>query len=86
MTDEINRLGKGQKVLFYVLIGLIILMIFFSFKAIENRGQEGFDKCMAWKCEISEEFCSKQRETNNCCVGAGGVTGMQNGKLICMFP
>ena len=85
MTEENTKLGTGQKVLFYALIALLVLVIIFSFKSLENRNKEGFDKCIAWKCEVSESFCSKQREINNCCLGAGGVTAMQDGKLTCVF-
>ena len=76
----------AQKVLLIVLYSLIILMIIFSFNARENIGQDGYDKCIKWKCEEKgEQFCQKQREINNCCLGANGQTAIVNGKLGCVF-
>ena len=60
-------------------------MVFFSFQAIQNKGQDGFDKCIAWKCEKSQEFCQKFREINNCCLGAGGVVAQQGNGVTCVF-
>jgi hypothetical protein len=76
----------AQKVLLIVLYSLIILMIVFSFNARENLSSEGYDKCIKWKCDMKGEiFCQKQREVNNCCLGANGQTAIVDGKLGCVF-
>ena len=76
-----------QKILYYVLLLLIFLMVIFSLQARSNLGEKGFDNCIQKKCEtVSQEYCEKFREINNCCLGAGGQTVMgQNGKGDCMF-
>tara|TARA_Y100000310_G_C20143929_1_gene561531 strand:- start:68 stop:310 length:243 start_codon:yes stop_codon:yes gene_type:complete len=78
-------LSIAQKILYYVLIALVILMIVFSFQARSNLGKKGFDACIEKKCERSQEHCSKFREINNCCLGAGGKTALQEGKGVCIF-
>jgi len=68
-----STLSPAQKGLLFVLYGLLILMIIFSFNARKNIGEDGFNKCIQWKCEKGgEEYCSKVREITNCCLGAGG--------------
>ena len=65
---------------------LVILMIVFSVFAIKNIGEEGYNQCIQKKCdEHGEKFCNKQREINNCCMGASGELGLSNGKYICVF-
>lgn len=75
-----------QKFLFLILLGLIILMIIFSLQAKGNLGQKGYNRCIQQKCEDGgEEYCSKVREVDNCCKGAGGQTAIQGDTAICMF-
>ena len=75
-----------QKILLAVIYGLIILMVIFSIGAGKNRNQEGYDKCLQEKCdEKGEKFCSKQREINNCCQGAGGELAIADSQLTCVF-
>jgi hypothetical protein len=78
-------MNLAQKILLYSLYGLVLLMIVFSFQASSNMGKVGYDSCIAKKCEISEEYCTKFREVNNCCLGAGG--NMANGPngAVCVF-
>ena len=84
MTQNISF---KQKIMFYVLIGLIILMIIFSLQASQNRGKEGFENCIEKKCTTRTlAFCQKPREISNCCLGAGGQLAQQEGKLTCIFP
>lgn len=80
------NINTPQKILLYLLYALVILMLFFSFKARENFGQQGFESCIQKKCEVrGEEFCSKVREKYNCCMGAGGQLGVSEGKSVCVF-
>lgn len=77
---------KAQKILLYILYLLLGLMILFSILAANNRGQSGYDQCIQEKCDKKgEEFCNKFREINNCCLGAGGQTAINEGKAICVF-
>jgi hypothetical protein len=73
-----------QKILYYTLITLVVLMIIFSLQSRSNLGKEGFDKCIQKKCEISQEYCEKFREINNCCLGSNGQTAMSNGQGVCI--
>ena len=76
----------SQKILLYLIYGLLILMIIFSLMARKNLGEEGFNNCVQEKCaEKGPEFCSKFREINNCCEGAGGVTAQNEQGLSCQF-
>ncbi len=76
----------AQKVLYGVIIALLVLMVLFSFLSLQNQGQKGFEKCIEKRCEEGGEArCTKTREINNCCLGAGGKLANQNGKLICNF-
>ncbi len=76
----------GQQILYYILIGLFVLMIVFSFDSLKHQGQEGYDNCIKNKCEKSgQKFCSKFREINNCCLGSGGMIAQVDGKAICVF-
>ena len=76
-----------QKILLGILYALIVLMIVFSITARNNIGQKGYDKCVEKKCEHKgEEFGSKVRELNNCCLGAGGQLGQSDGQYACIFP
>ena len=75
-----------QKVLLFTVYGLILLMVVFSVMAIRNVGEEGYNRCIQEKCEKKgEAFCSKFREINNCCEGAGGNLGVIDNKYKCVF-
>ena len=77
---------KLQKPLFYFLLALIALMIAFSVIAIKDKGQEGYLRCVQKKCdEVSQDFCNKVRERNNCCQGAGGELGQNSEGYVCLF-
>jgi hypothetical protein len=81
-----KKLSKGQTVMLLVLYALIVLMIVFSTVSGKNSGQEGYDKCIEWKCQKKgDEYCSKAREINNCCSGASGELTSLEGELICVF-
>ena len=75
-----NDLKMSQKILLSSLYLLVLLMIIFSLLAIQNTGFEGYQQCVEEKCEAKgEKFCSKVRELNNCCAGAGGtLAGVNN--------
>ena len=76
----------AQKILYFLLIALILLMVFYSIQARSNLGQQGFDQCIQWKCENRYGgFCEKFREINNCCLGADGRTVFVEGKATCIF-
>ena len=80
------NLTKLQNPLFYFLLGLMALMIVFSVLAIKDKGQEGYLQCVQQKCEeVSQDFCNKFREKNNCCMGAGGQMAQQGNELVCVF-
>ncbi len=81
-----SSLHLSQKVLLGILSFLILLMLVFSFNAMQNTGMKGYTACMEEKCLThGEAFCSKFREVNNCCLGAGGKIGIQNNKPECFF-
>lgn len=83
MTKVMNIV---QKILLLVLYSLLVLMIVFSLLAIKDKGQAGYDKCIQKKCDAKgQEFCSKYREIDNCCKGAGGKVAVSDGKVICIF-
>ena len=77
---------KFQKPLYYLLLGTIALMIVFSVLAIKDKGQEGYLRCVQKKCDdVSEAFCNKFRERNNCCLGAGGQLAQSADGYSCVF-
>jgi hypothetical protein len=81
-----KELSLTQKILALTLIALLLLMVFFSIQALQNQGRDGFEHCIEKKCnERGEEFCTKSREVNNCCQGAGGQLGNIGGQLDCVF-
>ncbi len=84
---EQSQMNLSQRVLFYVLCGLVILMVFFSLIASMDKNYEGYEKCVQKKCERKGEvFCQKAREQQNCCAGAGGQLTQDNqGKFTCVF-
>jgi hypothetical protein len=76
----------SQKILYYILIALLVLMVLFSLQSVSNLGQRGYDSCVQEKCDDrGDEFCQKTRELNNCCLGAGGNLAQSDGKLVCAF-
>lgn len=86
MTPTTASLSLTQKALYAVLLVLIAMMIFFSLQASKNQGEAGYNRCVQEKCEQKgEEYCHKLRELSNCCLGAGGQLGQQEGNLICLF-
>lgn len=80
-----SRLNLAQKILFLALLGLLMLMVVFSFNVRKYLGQEGYNRCIQEKCEINKEYCQKSREIGNCCEGAGGKTAISGGQLGCIF-
>lgn len=80
MEEQTASLKIGPKIILYSLYALLILMIIFSFWASGNTGLEGYKQCIEKKCDTKgEAYCSKLRELNNCCAGAGGnLAGVQN--------
>lgn len=82
-----NTPTLAQKILLRVLYGLVLLMIVFSLIAIKDKDQEGFQKCVDNKCQQrGEQFCSKFREINNCCLGASGIIAVgANNQYTCTF-
>jgi len=81
-----KKLSLAQKILLALLYGLVILMVVFSFMALKNKGQEGYDKCIQEKCERKgQDFCQKPREIQNCCQGAGGKIGISGSQYVCVF-
>ncbi len=82
----LQNLSTGQKILLASLYILIALMIIFSFLAVRNRNEEGYQNCLQKKCERKgQEFCSKPREIQNCCQGAGGQVALANNQYTCVF-
>ena len=77
-----NGLTMSHRILLYCLYSLLVLMIIFSLMAIQHVGEKGYQQCVEKKCEAKgEKFCSKLRELNNCCAGAGGtLAGVNNPK------
>ena len=71
--EELTTSDLSRKIVLYVLYSLLVLMVIFSFMAIQNTGFDGYQQCVEKKCETKgEKFCSKVRELGNCCAGAGG--------------
>lgn len=76
----------GQKILLFSIYSLIVLMIIFSLLAIGNKNEEGYQKCVQKKCERKgQDFCSKPREIQNCCLGAGGQIQIAGSQYLCRF-
>ncbi len=78
----------GQRILLIVLYSLLLLMVVFSLIALKNKNYEGYQKCVEKKCQggVYQAYCSKFREVNNCCQGAGGTTAMgSNNQYPCVF-
>jgi hypothetical protein len=75
----------SQKALLYCLYGLIGLMVAFSVLAIKDKDFDGYQQCMQEKCAEDPEDCSKLREINNCCLGAGGEVGRAGDEYTCVF-
>ena len=73
ITAAEKKVTPAQKILLSTLYGLIILLVIFSIMAIQNVGEEGYHQCVEQKCQKrGVDFCSKTRELENCCAGAGG--------------
>lgn len=81
------QITLAQRILFYVLCGLVVLMVLFSVMASLDKNYAGYEKCVQKKCERKgEAFCQKAREQQNCCAGAGGQLAQDNkGKFTCVF-
>lgn len=79
-------MNLAQKILLLILYGLIILMVVFSIIAIKDKNYQGYKRCIDEKCKIkNEQFCSKYREINNCCLGAGGKIVQVSDGFDCIF-
>ena len=75
-----------KKTILYVLYGLLALMVIFSLLALGNLGREGYEQCLEDKCDHKgAEFCTKAREINNCCLGAGGQLAVTDKGYECVF-
>ncbi len=82
-TLDLTWLQRGLLVILY---GLMLLMVIFSFLAVKNIGQEGYDNCIKEKCATHRgAFCSKFREISNCCQGAGGKMASDGQEYRCIF-
>ncbi len=77
----------AQKILLYLIYGLVLLMVLFSLIAIQDKSFSGYKKCVEKKCERGgEKFCQKSREQMNCCTGAGGKLALDaQNKFTCVF-
>ncbi|MBI2666784.1 hypothetical protein HYX13_04180 [Candidatus Woesearchaeota archaeon] len=85
-VGEKSTLTVAQKILLGILYALVALLIVFSFMALKNKGQTGYDQCIQEKCEKKgQDFCQKPREISNCCVGAGGQVGISGSQYVCVF-
>ncbi len=83
--DE-HKVTLAQKVLLLSVYGLILMMVVFSLLATRNIGKDGYDSCIQQKCERKgDAFCSKFREINNCCEGAGGKIAVAGNQYQCVF-
>ena len=81
-----ESLSFVQKSLYAALLALVALMIIFSFMSLKNRGMEGYNQCIQAKCELAgEEYCTKFREVNNCCLGAAGKVVLVENAYSCTF-
>ena len=80
--EEHNTITRTQKIVLYVLYALLVLMVIFSFLALRNVGEQGYKQCVQEKCDTKgDAFCSKLRELDNFCAGAGGkLAGISNPK------
>jgi hypothetical protein len=81
-----GEIGLMQKALVVTLYLLVMVSFVLSIMAMRNVGKEGFERCVQKKCEtVSEEYCSKFREVNNCCQGAGGRIEVKDDGYVCVF-
>ena len=80
-----SQLSLAQKILYLALIFFVILMLIFTYKVGDHFGQEGYDRCIQKKCDVDPNWCVKNREIYNCCIGSNGEIGQQEGKIICVF-
>ncbi|HLC96374.1 MAG TPA: hypothetical protein VJH97_03570 [Candidatus Nanoarchaeia archaeon] len=79
-------LSISQKILLVALYALILISVILTALATKNVGQTGFDKCISDKCDKKgQEYCTKAREIDNCCKGAGGSLGVQDDQYVCVF-
>jgi len=76
-----------QKILFYSICLLVLLMFVFSLMAMKDKNFGGYQQCIEKKCERGGlAFCQKFREQNNCCLGAGGQLSMtKDNAYTCVF-
>ena len=82
----LSELKLSQKVVLGILCCLLLLMVFFSFDARKNLGEEGFNQCVQEKCTTrGQAYCEKYNELNNCCLGAGGKLTQNNQGFSCSF-
>ncbi|HLC98120.1 MAG TPA: hypothetical protein VJC21_05050 [Candidatus Nanoarchaeia archaeon] len=83
---ESEKLTIGQRLLLFLLYGLVALMVVFSLLAMKDKNFAGYEKCVQKKCDRGgEAFCSKLREISNCCLGAGGQVAVADNKYTCVF-
>ncbi len=77
----------SQKILLYLIYGLVLLMVLFSLIAIKDKNFSGYRKCVDNKCKLKDEaFCNKAREQMACCTGAGGKLALDSqNKFTCLF-
>ncbi len=80
------KITLAQKILYFILLGLLVLMVIFSFKSLEHHGESGFEECIQKKCEAyGIKHCNKAREISNCCLGAGGKIKYSQKGANCFF-
>ncbi|MEK6950819.1 MAG: hypothetical protein AABX13_03810 [Nanoarchaeota archaeon] len=76
----------AQKILLFSIYALVALMIIFFLLALRNKNEEGYQNCIQKKCERKgQDFCSKPREIQNCCLGASGQIQIINNQYTCQF-
>ncbi|PIN73345.1 hypothetical protein COV20_03885 [Candidatus Woesearchaeota archaeon CG10_big_fil_rev_8_21_14_0_10_45_16] len=81
-----TEITSAQKWTFYVLCGLIVVVLVFSIGVSRLQGEDAYNSCIQKKCESGgEKYCTKSREINNCCLGARGQVAQKDGKLVCVF-
>ena len=80
------KITLAQKILYFILLSLLVLMVIFTFKSLEHRGESGFEACIQNKCEFGGvKYCNKAREISNCCLGAGGKIKYSQKGANCFF-